>query len=56
MLASVAVVTQRIKKRKKKKKYNVVRKIHTESISNGVKKKKKIAMFKSLKSLVIPVI
>ena len=33
-----------------------MRKIHTESISNGVKKKKKIAIFKSLKSLVVPVI
>ena len=32
-----------------------MRKIHTESISNGVKKKK-IAIFKSLKSLVVPVI
>ena len=50
----MAVATQRIEK-KKKKKYNVVRKIHTESISNGVKKKK-IAIFKSLKSLVVPVI
>ena len=49
------------KKKKKKKKYNVVRKIYAGSISNGVTKKKRIAMFRvslhpSLKSLVVPVI
>ena len=55
VLASVAVATQRIEKRKKKRSIMLCGKFIPNRYQMELKKKK-IAIFKSLKSLVVPVI
>ena len=61
MLASVAVATQRIKKKGKKRSIMLCGKFMPDRYQMELQKKKRIAMFRvslhpSLKSLVVPVI